>query len=425
MITKSKLLAVNAFEQEIQNAKLFYSHYLIKNRQHRMQILLEINQLIAEFQKISFYDLLIFRQEYITINVKVDFFLTKYFGKDLVVMFNKDVNYQKVERENAEGFWSNVAIIIATSFEEGKRRNSAKYDYQLRLLLFIQNCLTNQGLHAYIHQRDERIYKRYNLIATYKDGKQDYTKSRILISSAELESEYLIPYSKNKPIHINGLIIRASSIKQIKITTTLLWHDDEIELYSLMKGFSWNKEKKDDLSFAKNCLDETNRYFKNPHAEKPKQVFKNNSLSYVDQSRIEELKKLNSLKRIKSTYDISRLVTLCDELNLNSTMGTVNAVSALQRTIINHIPPLFEKDNFEQLVANYPFPKSVKKSLGNLLNSMRPIADYNLHVQVSKTDSLPNMTQVDFSNDLDVLLSEVCKVLKAAPKKGNRLKSLQ
>lgn len=419
MITKSKLLAVNAFEQEIQNAKLFYSQYLIKNRQHRMQMLSEINQLIAEFQKISFYDLLIFRQEYITINVKVDSFLTKYFGKDLVVMFNKNVNYQKVERESAEGFWSNVAIIIATSFEEGKRRNSAKYDYQLKLLLFIQNCLTNQGLHAYIHQRDERIYKRYNLIATYKDGKLDDTKSRILISSAELESEYLIPYSKNKPIHINGLIIRASSIKQIKITTTLLWHDDEIELYSLMQGFSWNKEKKDDLSFAKNCLDETNRYFKNPHAEKPKQVFKNNSLSYVDQSRIEEL------KRIKSKFDISRLIALCEELNHNSTNGLVNAVSGLQRTIINHIPPLFEKDNFEQLVANYPFPKSVKKSLGNLLNSMRPIADYNLHVQVSKADALPNMTQVDFSNDLDVLLSEVCKVLKAAPKKGNRPKSLQ
>ena len=106
------------------------------------------------------------------------------------------------------------------------------------------------------------------------------------------------------------------------------------------------------------------------------------------------------------------MISLCNELNQSSTAGSVHAVAALERIIINHIPPVFGFENFGQVVAQYNTGRSIKKKFERLHGSMKNISDNNLHSQISKTDSLPNMTQVDFSNDLDVLLAEVCKILK-------------
>jgi hypothetical protein len=44
--------------------------------------------------------------------------------------------------------------------------------------------------------------------------------------------------------------------------------------------------------------------------------------------------------------------------------------------------------------------------------SLRNIADAHLHVQIRTSEVLPTGPQVDFRADLDVLLSEVVRVLK-------------
>jgi hypothetical protein len=48
----------------------------------------------------------------------------------------------------------------------------------------------------------------------------------------------------------------------------------------------------------------------------------------------------------------------------------------------------------------------------HLDKSLRKIADAHLHPQIRKKEILPNKTQVNFSNDLDVLLSEIVRILK-------------
>jgi len=83
----------------------------------------------------------------------------------------------------------------------------------------------------------------------------------------------------------------------------------------------------------------------------------------------------------------------------------------LVRAIADHIPPIFEKSTFTE-VANNHGSKSFKESMKNLDNSSRKISDSHLHTQIRKKEVLPNSNQVDFSNDLDVLLGEIYRVLK-------------
>jgi len=47
-----------------------------------------------------------------------------------------------------------------------------------------------------------------------------------------------------------------------------------------------------------------------------------------------------------------------------------------------------------------------------LENSTKQIGNLFLHTQARKAETLPNSTQVDFSSELDVLLSEVIRTLR-------------
>jgi hypothetical protein len=44
--------------------------------------------------------------------------------------------------------------------------------------------------------------------------------------------------------------------------------------------------------------------------------------------------------------------------------------------------------------------------------SMRKIGDTILHSQITKSETLPNSTQVDCRRDLDRLLEEIVRILK-------------
>ena len=53
--------------------------------------------------------------------------------------------------------------------------------------------------------------------------------------------------------------------------------------------------------------------------------------------------------------------------------------------------------------------------MSNLEGFSRKIADLYLHSQIQQLESLPNMTQVNFSAPLDLLLAEVLKMLSTKP----------
>jgi len=128
--------------------------------------------------------------------------------------------------------------------------------------------------------------------------------------------------------------------------------------------------------------------------------------SYVDVSRLAALRALP-----KTTWDVSRLVRLCEELNIAHDNDCHMAAAMLVRSIVDHVPPIFGCKSFNE-VANNATAKSFRGSMQHLNQSLRNIADAHLHARIRASEILPTGPQVDFRADLDVLLSEVVRVLK-------------
>lgn len=132
--------------------------------------------------------------------------------------------------------------------------------------------------------------------------------------------------------------------------------------------------------------------------------FTNTSI-YVDQNRINDIVSIQT-----PNFDFSKLIKLCEELNIANNTNCVFAIPSLVREIMDHIPPLFGKATFIEVANNYSGNgKSFKKSMQNLENSLRNIADSHLHQMIRKNEVLPNLIQVDFKSDLDLLLSEIIR----------------
>ncbi len=130
------------------------------------------------------------------------------------------------------------------------------------------------------------------------------------------------------------------------------------------------------------------------------------SRAFVDPDRINELKSKKC-----EYYDLSKLIRLCEELNISFAGECYLSMVMLTRAILDHVPPIFKCKSFSEVANNYSGSKSFKQAMNHLENSSRKISDYYLHSQIRKSESLPNVTQIDFSNDIDFLLAEVTRVL--------------
>ena len=128
---------------------------------------------------------------------------------------------------------------------------------------------------------------------------------------------------------------------------------------------------------------------------------------FVDLSRLAALRAARSPK-----WDLTRLVRLCEELNIAYSADCFMSVAMLVRAILDHVPPLLGKQTFSDVANNYAGPSSFKKSMQNLQSSLRHIADAHLHIPVRQKEVLPTAQQVDFHKDLDVLLGEIVRTLK-------------
>jgi hypothetical protein len=128
---------------------------------------------------------------------------------------------------------------------------------------------------------------------------------------------------------------------------------------------------------------------------------------YVDQARIQELKNITGVP-----FDLLKLIRICEELNICHSKGSILAIPMLVRAILDHVPSIFGQKTFKEVSNNYSGTKSFKESMIHLENSSRKIADASLHTQIRAKESLPTKTQVNFKNDLDVLLQEIVRILK-------------
>lgn len=131
---------------------------------------------------------------------------------------------------------------------------------------------------------------------------------------------------------------------------------------------------------------------------------------YVNENKITDLKNIKN-----SNYDLSKLIRYCEELNIAHRYECYMSIIMLVRSMLNHVPPIFGMDTFKEVANNYKYDgleaKSFRASMKNLENSSRNIADSYLHLPVRKKESLPTFQQVNFIADLDVLLSEIVRVL--------------
>jgi hypothetical protein len=129
---------------------------------------------------------------------------------------------------------------------------------------------------------------------------------------------------------------------------------------------------------------------------------------YISQSRLDELRALRP-----ANFDLRRLIRLCEEIDVSFRNECWHAVAALTREVLDHVPPIFGYGTFEQVANNYGGGgQSFKRSMLHLQRSLRNIADAHLHTQIRRSESLPTATQVDFKNDLDVLLGEIVRKLR-------------
>lgn len=173
---------------------------------------------------------------------------------------------------------------------------------------------------------------------------------------------------------------------------------DEGAIESFVNSIILNKNSRSDLLQVVNSLKD--------FQDMVRKHFLISSFDYIHKNRIEELRGIES-----DDFDLSKLIRFCEELNIAYQNKNYLSVAMLARAILDHIPPIFGFKTFVEVASNYG-GKSLKKSLQSLQNSLRNIADAHLHEPIRRKEILPNETQVDFRNDLDVLLGEIVRILK-------------
>lgn len=85
----------------------------------------------------------------------------------------------------------------------------------------------------------------------------------------------------------------------------------------------------------------------------------------------------------------------------------------LTRTILNHVPPVFEFETFAQVAANYRGGgNSFKRAAERLENHSRKVADRLAHMPIRNKEVAPIMGEVNFAAEIESILAEFCRVLK-------------
>jgi hypothetical protein len=123
-------------------------------------------------------------------------------------------------------------------------------------------------------------------------------------------------------------------------------------------------------------------------------------------SRLAELRAL-----APSEFDFKKLLRLCEEINQTYEDECYFATAMLTRALIDHVPPLFGKDNFEEVANNYAGGgRSFKEAMLHLEKATKKISDGLLHTHIRKSETLPVAQEVNCADRLDLLLSEIVRI---------------
>lgn len=173
---------------------------------------------------------------------------------------------------------------------------------------------------------------------------------------------------------------------------------------AMIKDRRTAKISADEWRLKSDKLAEVEKEFQLSHCFKEGQL----KLVAVDGSYLDK-KRFQALKKKTGKLDFSRLLQMLTELDHAFSLENYISVILLVRAILDHIPPIFSLNTFAEVANNYG-TKSFKDSMSHLENSSRKIADSYLHTKIRNKETLPNKTQVNFSNDIDVLLAEIIRI---------------
>ncbi len=126
----------------------------------------------------------------------------------------------------------------------------------------------------------------------------------------------------------------------------------------------------------------------------------------ISEQRITELRSISSQK-----FDLTKLIRFCEELNVVYSERCFLATAMLIRALLDHVPPIFEVQNFAGVANNYRGAQSFKQAMAHLEEVARIIADGYIHIQIRSKEVLPMPEQVNFSQEIDLLLSEIVRIL--------------
>jgi len=128
----------------------------------------------------------------------------------------------------------------------------------------------------------------------------------------------------------------------------------------------------------------------------------------IADSRLVELRSLVSVD-----FDFRKLVRLCEEMNSAYCQQCYYATAMLIRGLLDHVPPVFGLKTFSEVANNYSGGgRSFKEAMHHLENASRKVGDAHLHMAIRKSETLPTAQQVNCSQQLDMLLSEIVRITK-------------
>ena len=131
-------------------------------------------------------------------------------------------------------------------------------------------------------------------------------------------------------------------------------------------------------------------------------------LTIIAESRLKELRALRPAQ-----LDFQRVIRLCEELNSAYSQGCFFATIMHTRSLLDHVPPVFGKTKFTEVVNNYSGGgKSFTESMQRLEDAARKIADGHLHTPMRAAETLPTAQQVYFGRQLDALLAEIVRITR-------------
>lgn len=129
-------------------------------------------------------------------------------------------------------------------------------------------------------------------------------------------------------------------------------------------------------------------------------------IAYIDKNTLSRLSRIEN-----GEFDLSRLISFCNELNDNYSSENYYSCAMLLRAILDHIPPIFQRTNFADVCAQHG-GKSFKEIVRPLNETAKKIGDDYLHTQISKKVLATTENQVRFQANLDVLLNEIAAILE-------------